>query len=98
VVLTCRVNVWDASINALQGFDSYRTLELSYGDGNKPDQIREFISQWFSNTDKPELGEKLREKLDGRQTSAHPGFSQKPTTVVVAVSKLVFLSSKFAEN
>ena len=64
VVLTCPINVWDASVNALQGFDTYRTLEFSYGDGNKPDQVREFICQWFSNTDKPELGEPLREKLD----------------------------------
>lgn len=64
VVLTCRVNVWDASVNALQGFDTYRTLEFSYGDGNKPDQVREFICQWFSKADKPELGEPLREKLD----------------------------------
>jgi predicted NACHT family NTPase len=63
-VLTCRVNVWDASINALQGFDTYRTLEFSYGDGNKPDQVREFICQWFSKAEKPELGEPLREKLD----------------------------------
>lgn len=64
VVLTCRVNVWDASVNALQGFDTYRTLEFSYGDGNKPDQVREFICQWFSKAEKPELGEKLREKLE----------------------------------
>src|ERR687885_1217245 len=64
VVLTCRVNVWDANVNALQGFDTYRTLEFSYGDGNKPDQVREFICQWFSKAEKPELGEKLREKLD----------------------------------
>lgn len=64
VVLTCRVNVWDASVNALQGFDTYRTLEFSYGDGNKPDQVKEFICQWFSNTDKPERGEPLRKKLD----------------------------------
>lgn len=64
VVLTCRVNVWDASVNALQGFDTYRTLEFSYGDGNKPDQVREFICQWFSKAEKPERGEKLREKLD----------------------------------
>jgi hypothetical protein len=64
VVLTCRVNVWDANHNALQGFDTYRTLEFSYGDGNKPDQVREFICQWFSKTDKPKLGERLREKLE----------------------------------
>lgn len=64
VVLTCRVNIWDASVNALQGFDTYRTLEFSYGDGNKPDQVKEFICQWFSKADKPELGEPLREKLE----------------------------------
>ncbi|MBD2017582.1 NACHT domain-containing protein [Microcoleus sp. FACHB-53] len=64
VVLTCRVNVWDASVNALQGFDTYRTLEFSYGDGNKPDQVREFICQWFFKAEKPELGEPLRKKLD----------------------------------
>lgn len=63
-VLTCRQNVWDASVNALPGFDTYRTLDFSYGDGNKPDQVRQFICEWFSQTDKPELGEPLREKLD----------------------------------
>jgi HEAT repeat protein len=64
VVLTCRVNVWDASVNALQGFDTYRTLEFSYGDGNKCDQVKQFICEWFSKAEKPELGEPLREKLD----------------------------------
>jgi hypothetical protein len=64
VMLTCRVNVWDASVNALQGFDTYRTLEFSYGDGNKPDRVKQFICQWFSKAEKPELGEPLREKLD----------------------------------
>jgi HEAT repeat protein len=64
VVLTCRVNVWDTSVNGLQGFDTYRTLPFEYEDGNKPDQVTEFICQWFSKTDKPELGEPLRKKLD----------------------------------
>jgi energy-coupling factor transporter ATP-binding protein EcfA2 len=64
VVLTCRVNVWDASVNVLQGFDTYRTLEFSYGDSDKPDQVRQFICQWFSHAEKPELGEPLRERLD----------------------------------
>jgi hypothetical protein len=63
-VLTCRQNVWDASVNALPGFDTYRTLDFSYGESNKPDQVRQFICEWFSQTDKPELGEPLREKLD----------------------------------
>ncbi|MBD1928191.1 HEAT repeat domain-containing protein [Trichocoleus sp. FACHB-90] len=63
-VLTCRQNVWDASVNALPGFDTYRTLDFSYGESNKPDQVRQFICEWFSIAEKPELGEPLREKLD----------------------------------
>lgn len=64
VVLTCRVNVWEASVNSLQGFDIYRTLEFSYGDGDKADQVKQFICEWFIKAEKPELGEPLREKLD----------------------------------
>ena len=39
-------------------------MEFSYRDGNKPDQVKQFICEWFSKADKPELGEPLREKLD----------------------------------
>lgn len=67
VVLTCRVNVWDANVYALQGFDTYRTLPLEYGDSNKPDQVKQFICQWFSKTDKPKLGESLGKKLDANR-------------------------------
>ncbi|MBD1832758.1 NACHT domain-containing protein [Cyanobacteria bacterium FACHB-472] len=63
-VLTCRQNVWDASVNALPGFDTYRTLDFSYGESHKPDQVRQLICEWFSKAEKPELGEPLREKLD----------------------------------
>jgi HEAT repeat protein/energy-coupling factor transporter ATP-binding protein EcfA2 len=67
VVLTCRLNVWDASKNALERFDTYRTLEFSYGDGKKPDsdQVNQLISKWFEPTD-PQLGKALRTALDQR--------------------------------
>lgn len=43
VVLTCRLNVWDASVNnPLPGFETYRTLEF------KPEQVDEFIGEWFA--------------------------------------------------
>jgi predicted NACHT family NTPase len=60
VVLTCRLNVWDAGKNALERFDTYRTLEFSYGDGKKPDsdQVKQFISKWFELSD-PQLGKAL---------------------------------------
>ncbi|WP_445241589.1 NACHT domain-containing protein [Microcoleus vaginatus] len=42
VVLTCRLNVWDAAIsNTLTNFDTYKTLEF------EPDDVDEFIRQWF---------------------------------------------------
>ncbi|MGA9378648.1 MAG: hypothetical protein WBV73_07740, partial [Phormidium sp.] len=42
VVLTCRLNVWDAMIsNPLTDFDIYKTLPL------EPDDVDKFIRQWF---------------------------------------------------
>ena len=42
IVLTCRVNLWDGSINELNDFDTYRTLDFSY-----PEQVENFITRWF---------------------------------------------------
>jgi len=52
IVLTCRVNLWDGSINALDDFDIYRSLDFSY-----PQQVERFIHKWF--TANPEKGEQL---------------------------------------
>jgi len=57
VVLTCRLNLWEANPNALPQFESYRTLDFNQ------EQIESFIAQWFSKTKKPGLGEELWEKL-----------------------------------
>jgi HEAT repeat protein len=47
VVLTCRLNVWDANVkNTLTGFETYRTLEF------KPEQVEDFIRQWFAEAGK----------------------------------------------
>ncbi len=43
IVLTCRVNLWDGSINALDDFATYRTLDFSY-----PQQVERFIHNWFA--------------------------------------------------
>ncbi|MFB2967633.1 NACHT domain-containing protein [Aerosakkonema sp. BLCC-F183] len=49
VVLTCRLNVWDAgNINALTNFDTYKTLEF------EPDDVDEFIRQWFEEASQDE--------------------------------------------
>ena len=52
IVLTCRVNLWDGSINALDDFDTYRSLDFSY-----PEQVDKFIHKWFAAI--PETGKQL---------------------------------------
>ncbi|MBN4005564.1 MAG: HEAT repeat domain-containing protein [Nostoc sp. LPT] len=52
IVLTCRVNLWDGSINALDDFDTYRSLDFSY-----PQQVERFIHKWFAAN--REKGEQL---------------------------------------
>ena len=42
VVLTCRLNVWEANLNALEDFETYRLLDFDY-----PEQVKEFIEKWF---------------------------------------------------
>ncbi|MFN6496151.1 MAG: HEAT repeat domain-containing protein [Nostoc sp. DedQUE01] len=54
IVLTCRVNLWDGSINALDDFDTYRSLHFSY-----PQQVEKFIDKWFNKIEIPETGKQL---------------------------------------
>jgi HEAT repeat protein/energy-coupling factor transporter ATP-binding protein EcfA2 len=65
VVLTCRLNIWEANLNALEGFETYRLLDFDY-----PDQVKEFICRWFRSRDVPperlhlDKGERLWAELD----------------------------------
>ncbi|WP_256091268.1 NACHT domain-containing protein, partial [Nostoc sp. KVJ20] len=58
VVLTCRVNVWEANANTLENFETYRLLNFEY-----PQQVQEFIRRWFHNKD-ADKGEQLWRELD----------------------------------
>ncbi|WP_052754438.1 HEAT repeat domain-containing protein [Calothrix sp. 336/3] len=42
VVLTCRVNVWEGNLNALEDFETYRLLDFNY-----PSDVKQFIENWF---------------------------------------------------
>lgn len=58
VVLTCRLNVWDANVNPkLAGFEIYKTLEF------KPEQVETFIQEWFTKAEESQRGEELLKKL-----------------------------------
>ena len=62
VVITCRLNVWDAGKNALSDFDTFRNLNFTYGNPNYSDLMGQFIKCWFQQH--PELGENLRTELE----------------------------------
>ena len=58
VVLTCRVNVWDASVNnTLTGFDIYKVQEFTH------EQIDQFIQEWFACAANLQRGKQLQAKL-----------------------------------
>ncbi len=59
VVLSCRLNVWDANLtNPFSKFDIYRTLEFDES------QRDEFIQDWFNKLNKSQLGTDLITKLN----------------------------------
>ena len=62
VIVTCRLNVWDAGKNALSDFDTFRNLNFTYGNPNNSDLMRKFINCWFDEN--PELGRNLRTELE----------------------------------
>ena len=62
VVLTCRLNVWDAGKNACSDFDTFRNLNFTYGNNQTPDLVKKFINSWFR--DNQSLAVNLRTELD----------------------------------
>ena len=57
VVVSCRVNVWEADKNAFSGFDVFRNLEFS------PEQVQDYIRCWFAGAGDGATGEDLDRAL-----------------------------------
>ncbi|MFO5529250.1 MAG: NACHT domain-containing protein, partial [Cuspidothrix sp.] len=59
VILTCRLNVWDATVtnNILPGFNTFKTQEFN------PEQVNTFIAEWFQVANNINGGEKLIAQL-----------------------------------
>ncbi|WP_072016196.1 NACHT domain-containing protein [Leptolyngbya sp. KIOST-1] len=58
VVLTCRINIWDANRNDLgSNFQSFRSRGLKHGDQTV------FIRNFFAQAQQPETGEKLIKEI-----------------------------------
>jgi GTPase SAR1 family protein len=62
MVVTCRSNVWDSSLNnGMQEFETYRTLDFN------PAQVADFIRGWFMQAGCIEYGEQLIAQLQEPQ-------------------------------
>jgi HEAT repeat protein/energy-coupling factor transporter ATP-binding protein EcfA2 len=73
VILTCRLNVWEADKNALADFETYRLLDFDY-----PQQVHQFIDNWFSNSDFAEQKKRLKTELENPEQSRLCDLIQNP--------------------
>ncbi|PHX54885.1 signal transduction protein [Tychonema bourrellyi FEM_GT703] len=72
VVVTCRVNVWEADKNAFSGFDVFRNLEFN------PEQVTEYIRRWFAGMGDAATGETLEFALAESENSRLKELIQNP--------------------
>jgi len=72
VVVTCRVNVWEADKNAFSGFDVFRNLEFN------PEQVKEYIRRWFAGMGDAAAGESLEAELVKSENSRLKELIQNP--------------------
>ncbi|MBD6619727.1 NACHT domain-containing protein [Komarekiella sp. 'clone 1'] len=79
VVLTCRLNVWQADRNALETFKTYRLLDFDY-----PQQVHQFINNWF--VEEIEKGERLKTKLDSAERVRLRDMVQTPLRLALLCS------------
>ncbi|TAG05224.1 MAG: NACHT domain-containing protein [Oscillatoriales cyanobacterium] len=72
VVVTCRVNVWEADKNAFSGFDVFRNLEFN------AQQVTEYIRRWFAGMGDAATGESLEAELAESENSRLKELIQNP--------------------
>jgi HEAT repeat protein len=81
VVLTCRLNVWQADVNALADFETYRLLDFDY-----PSQVHQFINNWFGNGKGREKGERLKTELAKAEKARLQDLIQNPLRLTLLCS------------
>lgn len=80
VILTCRLNVWQADSNALEALETYRLLDFDY-----PQQVHQFIDNWFNSSD-PAKGERLKTELDTSDRGRLRDLVQNPLRLALLCS------------
>ncbi|MDB9519842.1 HEAT repeat domain-containing protein [Roseofilum reptotaenium CS-1145] len=63
ILITCRVNVWDANRDALNGFDVFRNLEFSQS------EVEDYIERWFQGAKDAEGGQALCSTVQSEEHS-----------------------------
>ncbi|MGI2903705.1 HEAT repeat domain-containing protein [Tolypothrix sp. VBCCA 56010] len=90
VVLTCRLNVWQADYNALETFETYRLLDFDY-----PKQVHQFIDNFFAASEPRFLqeteillskGERLKAELDKAERGRLRDLVQNPLRLMLLCS------------
>ncbi|WP_337884162.1 hypothetical protein [Fischerella thermalis] len=92
VVLTCRVNVWEANAGALENFETYRLLNFAY-----PQQVQEFIGRWFHNKD-ADKGERLWQELDKAERQRIQDLVKNPLRLALLCSTWQFSDQGLPET
>ena len=72
VVVTCRVNVWEADKNAFSGFDVFRNLEFN------AEQVKEYIRGSFAGRGDVATGKSLEATLEKSENSRLKELIQNP--------------------
>jgi predicted NACHT family NTPase len=72
VVVTCRVNIWEADQNAFSGFDVFRNLQFN------SEQVTEYIRRWFAGMGDAATGESLEAALAESENSRLKELIQNP--------------------
>jgi HEAT repeat protein len=80
VLLTCRLNVWQADLNFLSNFETYRLLDFNY-----PQRVHQFIHNWFSNRDISK-GERLKTELNNPDKARLRDLIQNPLRLTLLCS------------
>ena len=79
-VLTCRLNVWQADLNFLSDFETYRLLDFEY-----PQQVHQFINNWFDKQDISKA-ERLKTELDNPDKARLRDLIQNPLRLTLLCS------------
>ena len=80
VILTCRLNIWQADLNFLSDFETYRLLDLDY-----PQQVHQFIHNWFGSKDVSK-GERLKTELENPDKTRLRDLIQNPLRLTLLCS------------